>query len=151
MDMNQLFKSLPSDLQWEILSDFVGTHAVRNGKLMRKLIVDINSDQIKYSIRDRPCYNWIYNIPSDEANNRRFAQFPANGTYLMCCRDFRTDETIYLYRKMIQLHSVWDFIWEIRFEPVSSNDLTDSIVLPPFIKQSYPSYPYTNKKMARRA
>jgi hypothetical protein len=35
--MDQLFKALPRDLQWEILVDFVGTHTVRNGKLMRKL------------------------------------------------------------------------------------------------------------------
>ena len=35
--MDNLFKALPRDLQWEILSEFVGTHAVRNGKLMRKL------------------------------------------------------------------------------------------------------------------
>ena len=143
-----LFKALPQDLQWEILSEFIGTHVVRNGKLMRKLKLDINQDQYKYSIRDRPCYNWIYDMQNDEANKRRFAQFPANGLYMMFCRDFRTDETIYLYRKMIQLHSVWDFAWEVRFEPVKSGD---SVILEPFIKQSYPSYPYTNKKMARRA
>jgi hypothetical protein len=35
--MDNLFKALPRDLQWEILADFVGTHTVRNGKLIRKL------------------------------------------------------------------------------------------------------------------
>ena len=35
--MDQLFKALPRDLQWEVLADFVGTHVVRNGKLLRKL------------------------------------------------------------------------------------------------------------------
>lgn len=35
--MEQLFKALPRDLQWEVLVEFVGTHAVHGGKLMRKL------------------------------------------------------------------------------------------------------------------
>ena len=35
--MDNLFLKLPRDLQWEILTEFVGTHVVRNGKLMRKL------------------------------------------------------------------------------------------------------------------
>ena len=33
----QLFKSLPRDLQWEILTDVLGTHVVRRGRLMRRL------------------------------------------------------------------------------------------------------------------
>ncbi len=37
MTMDQLFKALPRDLQWEVLVDFVGTHAVHGGKLMRKI------------------------------------------------------------------------------------------------------------------
>ena len=147
MDMNQLFIALPRDLQWEILSEFVGTHVVRNGKLMRKITGNINFDQHKYLKRDRPCYNWIYDMQNDEANKRRFAQFPANGLYMMFCRDFRTDETIYLYRKLIQLHSLWDYAWEVRFEPVKS---CDSVILEPFIKHQYPSYPDTNKKMRRK-
>ena len=147
MDMNQLFIALPRDLQWEILSEFVGTHVVRNGKLMRKISGNINFDQHKYLKRDRPCYNWIYNMRDDEANKRRFVRFPANGSSMMFCRDFRTDETIYLYRKSIQLHSLWDSIWEVQFEPVKS---CDSVILEPFIKHQYPSYPYTNKKMRRK-
>jgi hypothetical protein len=35
--MDKLFKSLPTELQWEIMEKFVGTHVVRNGKLRRKL------------------------------------------------------------------------------------------------------------------
>jgi hypothetical protein len=35
--MDQLFKALPRDLQWEVLVEFVGTHIVHSGKLMRKL------------------------------------------------------------------------------------------------------------------
>ena len=42
--MDNLFKALPSDLQWEILQDFVGTHVVRNGKLMRKMTGNIQGE-----------------------------------------------------------------------------------------------------------
>ena len=37
MTTDELFIKLPRDLQWEILETFVGTHIVRNGKLMRKM------------------------------------------------------------------------------------------------------------------
>lgn len=37
--MDQLFMALPCDLQWEVLSKFVGSHAVRNGRLKRKLVL----------------------------------------------------------------------------------------------------------------
>ena len=42
--MDELFKALPRDLQWEILSEFVGTHVVRNGKLMRKMVGNIQGE-----------------------------------------------------------------------------------------------------------
>jgi hypothetical protein len=37
MTMDQLFMTLPRDLQWEVLVEFVGSHAVHGGKLMRKI------------------------------------------------------------------------------------------------------------------
>ena len=40
-NMDQLFKKLPRDLQWKILVEFLGTHVVRNGKLMRKIVFTI--------------------------------------------------------------------------------------------------------------
>jgi hypothetical protein len=35
--MEKLFRNLPTDLQWHVLQNFVGTPVVRNGKLLRKL------------------------------------------------------------------------------------------------------------------
>lgn len=145
--MGQLFKALPRDLQWEILETFVGTHAVRNGKLMRKLILNINDAQYKYSVRERPCYNWIYNIRQrGEENTLRFARFPRNNTYLMCCRDKRTNDTVYLYRKMIQLDEECEFIWQIQSVPDNLPDEDDAIPLEPFEKHAYPSYLFTKNK-----
>jgi hypothetical protein len=45
--MDQLFKALPRDLQWEILTEFVGTHTVRNGKLLRKITGEYQVQSIK--------------------------------------------------------------------------------------------------------
>lgn len=146
MTLDQLFIRLPRDLQWEVLSEFVGTHIVRNGKLRRKLRLNTINHQLKYLIRNRPCYGWLYKRNNDEENKRVFAQFPANGRTIMFFRDPETDETIYLYGKQVQIHSVWEFMWEAQFAPFNPRDL---IVLPPFKQNKYTSYPFTNKKLCR--
>ena len=50
MNMDKLFKALPRDLQWEVLTVFVGSHAVRKGQLIQK----INLDNKYQLIRDIP-------------------------------------------------------------------------------------------------
>jgi hypothetical protein len=50
MSIDQLFNALPRDLQWEILSEFVGTHAVRKGKLMRKLVEPFQHSPLKFDM-----------------------------------------------------------------------------------------------------
>jgi hypothetical protein len=142
MDIDKLFKALPRDLQWEILSEFLGTHVVRNGKLRRKILLNTINYQVKYLIRHRPSYYWLYKRDKEEDNKRVFAKFPGNQR-MMFCRDFHTDETIYLYYKKTLIESVWEFLWVVRFAP---SRLEDSIILEPFVKHSYPSYPFTNKK-----
>jgi hypothetical protein len=157
--MDNLFKALPRDLQWEILSEFVGTHVVRNGKLMRKLMLDITKDQAKYLARYRPCYDWLYNHHNDEDNKMLFARWFYNSfndddhirtcakfagqNQIMFCRDIDTDETIYMYRKEIE-NQYFNDNWEAQFTPINVLDV--SVVLPPFIKHEYPSYEYTDKK-----
>ena len=160
MTTDQLFIALTRDLQWEILEKFVGTHAVRNGKLRRKLVLNINNDQKKYLVRDRPCYDWLYNTHSEE-NKILFAQWYFNSfndddhmrifskfagsNHILFCRDENTDDTIYMYRKPMK-KEYFNSNWEPQFTPINPNDL---IVLPPFEKHVYPSYPYTNKKLGR--
>ena len=156
MTMDQLFNKLPRDLQWEVLSEFVGTHVVRNGKLMRKLVLKLNLAQQKYLVRDRPCYDWLYNRNNEEENNmifsewfynsfndddhmRTFSKF-AGSNQIMFCRDQNTDATIYMYRKPCQ-DEYFDDNWEAKFVK------EDGTVLMPFKKNVYPSYPFTNKKM----
>jgi len=160
MTLDQLFLRLPRDLQWEILETFVGTHVVRFKKLRRKLRLNINSAQQKYLLRDRPCYDWLYNTHSEENKTlfaqwyfnsfndddhmRTFAKF-AGSNHILFCRDENTDDTIYMYRKEVQ-HPHFNSNWEAQFSPINPSEL---IVLPPFKKHVYPSYPFTNKKMGR--
>jgi hypothetical protein len=130
MTVDQLFLKLPRDLQWEILETFVGTHVVRNGKLMRKLTVDLNREQQKYLVRVRPCYDWLYNTGNEEGNKqlftdwfynsfndddhmRTFSKF-AGSNQILFCRDRDTDDTIYMYRKPIDDHYL-DATWEAQF------------------------------------
>ena len=164
--MDNLFKALPRDLQWEILSEFVGTHVVRNGKLMRKLMLDITKDQAKYLARYRPCYDWLYNHHNDEDNKLLFADWFYNSfndddhmrtiskfegsNQILFCRDQYTYETIYMYRRPLQtpdLNAYYDYNWEAQFTPINPMDL---IVLSPFKKNYYPSYEHTNKKLGRK-
>jgi hypothetical protein len=163
MTMDNLFMALPRDLQWEILSEFVGTHVVRNGKLRRKLTLDITHDQYKYSIRYRPSYDWLYNHGNDEENDTifrdwfnssfndydhmRICSHFAGSNQIMFCKDMDTDEPIYMYRIQGQNPSVWDFKWKAQFAPINPSD---SIVLPPFKKNTYLSYAFTNKKLGRK-
>ena len=143
--MDNLFKSLPRDLQWEILSEFVGTHTVRNGKLLRKLTREHQVQSIKKTLpmnlwlKDRRIHLMyttgknssctlgelrVLTILTTELNNLDRA------VYL--CED-KSGELVYIYNTPTS-----------RFEI----PLDDKNSLPEFIKHTYTSYPYTNKKKA---
>ena len=151
--MDNLFIALPRDLHWKILSEFVGTHVVRNGRLRRKLTVHITHDQFMYSLRDRPWYHWLYYKADDPFDDpyieyRRICLKRGKGKNMWICRDRDRDETtIYMYRIPGEDPSNLDLGWKSQYTP---NRIEDSIVLPPFKKNTYLSYPFTNKKMGRK-
>lgn len=131
MNMDKLFKALPRDLQWEVLTEFVGTHVVRNGKLIRKIVY--NHTLPAKSVRQR--LSWLYDRHDNLQHYVRFYK----DTQMKFCEDAITGDTIYCYRKVID-----DLpLWEIQFTPPRAED---AITLPPFVKHTYPSYPYTEKK-----
>ena len=142
--MDQLFKALPSDLQWEILSDFVGTHVVRNGKLMRKMSVEIQ----KELARKIPGGIWIKQLPL-------YVPFGKWIAYDGIC--FNTKVALKRGFKMdIHLHEDWNNreITYIYYRHNASSDtykyfLEDEHIISNFIKHDYLSYPYTDKKMGR--
>lgn len=146
-NMDQLFKKLPRDLQWEILVDFVGTHVVRNGKLIRKIVFTIR-DEVTLRHLGRDVYLPVIN-PTRIRQNLPWLYKPLEDTgpfYVVFrgekpvkfCVDARTGETIYCYRKIINDIA----LWEAQF----TSDEFPRVDLPPFEKHSYPSYPYTAKK-----
>ena len=155
MNIEQLFKALPRDLKWEILSEFLGTHSVRKGKLIRKIVYTEFQGKIfrqigydKYlrvkvaeSVRVRPCKHWLYARPNAIPQYfRLFANKP-----MVFWEDPHTGDTIYLTRTMER--DPYIPVWKVQFAPVRAED---SVVLPPFEKHSYPSYEYTKKKNALR-
>lgn len=140
--MDQLFKALPRDLQWEILSEFVGTHAVRNGKLLRKITGEYQVQSIKKILpmnlwlKDRRFHLMykpnntrctlgdlkVLTILTTELNNRDRAVY-------LC--ETKSGELIYIYNTPTS-----------RFEI----PLDDKNSLSEFVKHTYPSYPHTDKK-----
>lgn len=75
--MDQLFQQLPRDLQWEVLIEFVGTHVVRNGKLIRKIAFSTTQHgKLQRQVGDewvavvngkrvRQLYAWDYDRPEN--------------------------------------------------------------------------------------
>ena len=153
--METFFKALPNDLQWEILVDFVGTHAVRNGKLMRKLVMPENHQPLKYAITHiNPKFPLRYGkygvmcvhpkIPAFLSENVNIVSFVtlSDGSKMMCGVGTITKQLSYIFRtgtKIVEDRQVWD---HERFM------VDDSVILDPFVKHTYPSYPFTNKKKA---
>jgi hypothetical protein len=154
MTMDNLFNSLPRDLQWEILETFVGTHVVRNGKLMRKMTGKIQENMMKkmrwYSMSTKftsdgmlrqlclkcnPIQTNTYFTPFDNMITKTFVQLAKwKGRQIYVSEMPETGNIIYDYTT-----PTCDF----------TLILNDSIILPPFVKHEYPSYPYTDKKMDR--
>ena len=141
MSMDQLFLTLPRDLQWEVLSKFVGSHAVRKGKLMRKL-----DNQFQQLLQDIPriqkCYIEQYIVAF---NTKSFVQLP-NGSQLMFCECPYTGYMGYKFRQVLKR----ECLWMPKAYGLQYTSLTYSAPLPPFEKHSYPSYEDTEKKKALR-
>ena len=143
MNMDKLFKGLPRDLQWEVLTVFVGSHAVRKGILFEK----INLNDKKYQlIRDmsriEKCYIAQYIVAF---NTKSFVQLP-NGSQLMFCE---CPYTGYMGNKFRQVLTR-ECSWMPKAYGLQYTSLTYSAPLPPFEKHSYPSFPDTDKKKSKR-
>lgn len=140
--MDQLFKNLPQDLQWEVLSKFVGSHAVRKGKLMRRLVLDTKYQLIKDIPRISNAGNSMFDIYYFYAIS---VVIMSNGRYLAFGEYPHTDENCYGFRRILKYDEPWQNEGYLKHIP-----LNDSVVLPPFEKHSYPSYEDTDKKKKRR-
>jgi hypothetical protein len=150
MNMDQLFRCLPHDLQCEVLSEFVGTHTVRKGKLRRKIVYGMINGKIVRQLdnttfipvvnglKGRQRLAWLNDRPEDE--RPKYIRFTILGNRQMqFCYDGVSGDTIFGYRKTVD----YTVLWEMQY-PVAR--VEDAVTLPPFVKQDYPSYEHTNKK-----
>jgi hypothetical protein len=143
MNIDKLFKALPRDLQWEVLTVFLGTHAVRKGQLFKKIVLDDEKYQlIRDMARIEKCDIGQY---IQAFNTKSFVQLP-NGSQLMFCECPYTGYMGYKFRQVLKR----DCSWMPKAYGLQYTSLTYSAPLPPFEKHSYPSFPDTDKKKAER-
>jgi len=129
MNLFQLFMALPRDLQWEILSVFVGSHRVRNGKLIKRLVFDERHQMIKDLPRIQRSYIGLYIRNFDAKTDVQLW----SGSQLMFCENATTGKMEYLFRKRkIRTHSREEKSYEHKFTQIN-----DSVTLSPFEKHSY--------------
>ena len=151
MSMDQLFKALPRDLQWEILAEYVGTHVVRKGRLIRKFEFDYRHEMIKYLIfRIVKCNIFVFNWNYDATSLVQMS----DGSQLMFCESPINGEMGYVFRKRVverKNQESWKKeLWITKTYTVEYTPMNDSVILPPFEKHSYPSYEDTKKKKEAR-
>jgi len=140
MSMEKLFKDLPRDLQWEILTEFVGSHSVRNGRLIKKIKFDYRHEMLLlHGTFHRPKISddWV-----TDCNARAFGWL-RNLSQIMFCHDLVSGEIGYLLRMRV-IHSS-PMEWKLEYTPMN-----DSVILSTFEKHYYPSYEDTDKKKKAR-
>ena len=182
--LDEVFKSLPRDLQWEILVVFVGGFVVRNNRLRRLMSGEIqrqmmanNFKRNKLSLRRLWAKPFVkYPITGWNSQWAHFKTIPTNrNTWSMGGKEYsyrsngepwvdddpehlhsiasaefsRYDVGVVLFEskktgKLSYGYNSWSREWYI-------TEIDDSVVLPPYEKHVYPSYPYTNKKLGRPA
>jgi hypothetical protein len=143
MNMNQLFNALPRDLQWEVLTEFTGTHSVRNGKLIKKIVFD-DRHQI---LLDMPLIRQKIGIEYDTSFfYAEAAVIMSNDRYLSFGEGSGSGRLAHGFRKIVPGDDDDNATWYGRNMEIAFMD--DSVVLHPFVKHSYPSYEYTAKKKA---
>lgn len=140
--MYNVFDALPRDLQWEVLTVFVGSHAVRKGQLIKKINLDNKYQLIRDMARIEKCYIGQY---IQAFNTKSFVQLP-NGSQLMFCECPYTGYMGYKFRQVLKR----ECSWMPKAYGLQYTSLTYSAPLPPFEKHSYPSYEDTDKKKATR-
>ena len=138
MNMWQLFQNLPRDLRWEVLSEFVGSHAVRKGKLIKRIVFDDRHQMVQDIPRIHKCYIHLYTYRYNAKTDVQLW----DGSQMMFCEDPRTGEMGYTFRKKNKrTYSREPKSYGHQYTPMNN-----SVTLPPFVKHSYPSYEYTDKK-----
>ena len=135
MNMDQLFLMLPRDLQWEVLSEFLGTHVVRKGKLIKKIVFD-NRHQM---LLDRPVIRQKIGIEYDTSFFwAETAVIMSNDRYLAYGEGSGSGRLAYGFRKIVPGDDDDNATWYGLNMEIAYMD--ESVVLPPYEKHSYDRY-----------
>jgi len=147
--MDNLFKALPSELQYHILCIYVGTHVMRNGKLRRRF-----DGKIQEKIYSSTIYHEQVRFFPKEGNLDHEMKISCFLDKPPCC--YKTHRVISLLifeyecntRFLIENCNTKElFIWyKFNKEEWNCFLLDDSIILLPFVKHQYPSWEWTDKK-----
>ena len=147
MNTEQLLKSLPRDLLWQILSEFVGSHSVRNGKLIKKIVFDERHQILQKIPRIQMSKKWYppevaYMFPNSVVNF-------SNGTQLSFTMHPEIELIGYLFISNTIRSDIPESMKVRKNYWVSQNKwYCDGDK--PFKKHLYPSYPDTDKKKKNR-
>lgn len=140
--MDILFKALPTELQWEILCVFVGSHVVRNNRLRRRLNGKVQREILANSIEYSKYRQLFPQLPPI------FTIF--NENKIPWLHQYQTVGMVHFSggRKRILLKNneteqLSD--WYISYERWAVLNI-DNLVLPPFVKHVYPAWESTDKK-----
>ena len=143
--MYNVFASLPRDLQWEVLTEFVGSHSVRNGKLIKKLTFDERHQMLM----ERPSICHGIGIGYDTSFFwAETAVIMSNERYLAFGEGSGSGRLAHGFRKIVPGDDNDNATWYGLNMEIAYMD--DSVVLPPFVKRFYPSYEDTDKKKKTR-
>lgn len=153
---NRLRRLLSGELQNKIMEHNYELNHMSWRSLWAKPFVRFpfsNDDHLTLSIFNRwrvTCFRSDGTIWNDYDENHDYdpdllsvvavAEFSRKGACVVLFKSKDTGNLSYGYR--CYYNTGWDGRWFI-------TDVNDSIVLPPYEKHVYPSYPYTNKKLGR--
>jgi len=145
MNMDQLFRALPRDLQWEVLTEFTGTHTVRKGQLRRKMVLD---DAKHKMVQDMPRIQTIVSPVGYSYTQEITYVKLSGGREISCYQSPNGKDTYYMFvsnRPYDPNRSYHCGKFITSFLPPEN-----SVDLPPFVKHSYPSYEHTDKKKKKK-
>ena len=141
----QLFKTLQRNLRWLLLIEFITTHSARNGKLIKKLVVDERHQMLLNMPRIRQDIGIEYDTSFLWAET---AAIMSNNRYLAFGESCGSGRLAHGFRKIVPGDDDDNRPWYGVNMEITYMD--DSVLLPPFEKHSYPSYEYTDKKKKAR-
>jgi hypothetical protein len=134
-NMYNVFASLPRDLQWEVLTEFVGSHSVRKGKLIKKIVFD-NRHQM---LLDRPVIRQKIGIEYDTSFFwAETAVIMSNDRYLAYGEGSGSGRLAHGFRKIVPGDDDDNATWYGLNMEIAYMD--ESVVLPPYEKHSYDRY-----------